>query len=54
VSERSTKLCIFFKNPKQPASGHPQKQSLRIYPNRTGSCEAERPPCRERCGPPRN
>ena len=28
VSERITKLCIFFKNPKQPASGHPQKQSL--------------------------
>ena len=28
VSERSTKLCIFFKNPKQPASGHSQKQSL--------------------------
>lgn len=28
VSERITKLCIFFKNPKQPASGHSQKQSL--------------------------
>lgn len=28
VSERITKLCIFFKNPKQPASGHYQKQSL--------------------------
>lgn len=28
VSERSTKLCIFFKYPKQPASGHSQKQSL--------------------------
>lgn len=54
VSERITKLCIFFKNPKQPASGHSQKQSSRIYPNRTGSCEAERPPFLERCGPPRN
>ena len=54
VSERITKLCIFFKNPKQPASGHSQKQSSWICPNRTGSCEAERPPCRERCGPPRN
>ena len=54
VSERTTKLCIFFKNPKQPASGHSQKQSSWIYPNRTDSCEAERPPCRERCGPPRN
>ena len=54
VSERITKLCIFFKNPKQPASGHSQKQSSWIYPNRTGSCEAERPPCRELCGPPRN
>ena len=28
VSERIAKLCIFFKNPKQPASGHSQKQSL--------------------------